>query len=169
MPGSYLLDRPRASRRSLADPVWGSRGSAHPDPFARDPIRRSTLLVVVAGAVFFGPLAIGGDAGAMVLLMGGWLGLLGLAIGLPVLALSLIEWAYGRLCRRLRPGVDELPVPVRVVNLLRRHGYDSIAAVERAPDGALLLLSNMTARDVREVRRAVSLWRYRRWQERGFP
>lgn len=169
MSKSYRLARPRGSRQRLADPSWAGGGSTHPDPFAHNPIRRSAVLVAVGGAVFFGPLAIGGEVGATVLLIGGWLGLLGLAIGLPVLALSLIEWAYGRLCRRLRPGVDELPLPDRVVHLLRRHGYDSIAAVERAPDAALFLLSNMTARDVREVRRAVSLWRYRRWQERGFP
>jgi hypothetical protein len=27
----------------------------------------------------------------------------------------------------------------------------------------------MEARRLREVRRAVSLWKYRRWQEEGFP
>jgi hypothetical protein len=44
----------------------------------------------------------------------------------------------------------------------------TIASVEEAPDAALLLLSNMDARALREIRRAISLWRYRRWQERGF-
>ena len=36
------------------------------------------------------------------------------------------------------------------------------------PDDGLLLLSNMDARSVREIRRAITLWKYRRWQENGF-
>jgi hypothetical protein len=62
-----------------------------------------------------------------------------------------------------------LEVSPRIRHILTRHGYDAIAVVEAAPDAALLLLSNMEARDVRELRRAISLWRYREWQERGFP
>ncbi len=169
MPSSWRGDRPRTLGRPLVDPGWGASGSAHPDPFGHDPIRRSGLLVIAAGSVFFAPLVVGGDAGAFVLLTAGWLGLLGLAIGLPVLALSLIEWVCAEIGRRLRPAVEELAVPLRLSHLLRRHGYDTLAEVEQTPDAALLLISNMTARDVREVRRAASLWRYRRWQERGFP
>ena len=41
--------------------------------------------------------------------------------------------------------------------------------VEATPDSSLMLLSNMDARAVREIRRAISIWRYQRWQERGFP
>ena len=36
-------------------------------------------------------------------------------------------------------------------------------------DEALMMLSNMDARTVREIRRAINLWQYRRWQEAGFP
>ncbi len=44
----------------------------------------------------------------------------------------------------------------------------TIASVEETPDTSLLLLSNMDNRTVQEIRRSVNLWRYRRWQERGF-
>jgi hypothetical protein len=37
------------------------------------------------------------------------------------------------------------------------------------PDAMLLLLSNMDARGVHEIRRAIAVWKYRRWQEKGFP
>lgn len=162
-------DQSLSSRPLTTVPWGGAARTAHPDPFAINPIRRSLTLVVVSGAAFFGPLAAGGEVGATALLVGGWLGLLGLAIGLPVLGLSLIEWGWEALDRSLRPRVDVLPISDRLVHVLRRHGYHSIVAVERVPDAALLLLSNMTVRDVREIRRAVSLWHYRRWQEQGFP
>jgi hypothetical protein len=32
-----------------------------------------------------------------------------------------------------------------------------------------MLLSNMDHRGLREIRRAITLWKYRRWQEQGFP
>ena len=156
---------PRLERGIWAGPV----GAQHPDPFAVNPIRRSATLLAARAAAFFGPLAGGGPEAAAALLAGGWLGLIGLAIGVPVLALSLVEAGWRRLRRRLDPAVDQLDLPPRLVHVLRRHGYDSIALVERTPDAALLLLSNMDPRGLREVRRAISLWRYRRWQERGFP
>ncbi len=150
--------------------VWiGPGGGPHADPFAVNPIRRSAGLVAVSTAAFFGPLLVGGQTAATVMLAGGWLGLIGLAVGVPVLGLSLAEAGWRRLVRRLRPPIDGLDLPPRLIHLLRRHGYDSIDLVERTPDAALLLLSNMDPRGVREVRRAVALWRYRRWQEQGFP
>ena len=168
---------------ALPDPPWrshgvtrpergawiGPSGTAHADPFAVNPIRRSAGLVAASAAAFFGPLVVGGPTAATMMLAGGWLGLLGLAIGVPVLGLSLAEAGWRRLSRRLRPPIDLLDLPPRLVHLLRRHGYDSIDLVERTPDAALLLLSNMDLRGVREVRRAIALWRYRRWQEQGFP
>jgi len=164
------LGKHRPPARSPALEPWGSPARvSHPDPFAVNPIRRSAVLVAGGGAAFFGPLAAGGEAGAAVLLIGGWLGLLGLAIGLPVLGLSLVEWGCLAVHRRLRPGVEELAISPRLRHVLTRHGYDTILAVDRAPDAALLLLSNLTARDLRELRRAVSLWQYQRWQEQGFP
>ena len=44
----------------------------------------------------------------------------------------------------------------------------TIASVEQTPDTTMLLLSNMDQRALHEIRRGISLWRYRRWQERGF-
>jgi hypothetical protein len=149
--------------------IWISSGAVHADPFAVDPIRRSVILVAASAVAFFGPLVAGGPGGATAMVAGGWLGMIGLAIGLPVLALSVIETGWERLRRRLQPSIDQLDLSPRLVHILRRHGYDAIAAVERTPDPALLLLANMDARGLREVRRAIALWRYQRWQEAGFP
>lgn len=140
-----------------------------PDPFAVNPVRRSAGLVLASAVAFFGPLLVGGPRGTTAMLAGGWLGLIGLAIGIPILVLSLIEAAWERLRCRLDPPIERLDLSPRLTHLLRRHGYDSIALVERTPDPALLLLSNMDARGLRDVRRAVAFWRYRRWQEAGFP
>ena len=161
---------PAAARLPPGRGGWiGPVGGDHPDPFAINPIRRSAVLVAVSAAAFFGPLAVGGPAATTAMLAGGWMGMMGLAIGVPVLVLSLGEETYRRLHRQLRPAVDQLDLPPRLVHVLQRHGYTTIATVEHASDAALLLLSNMDPRGVREVRRAVSLWHYRRWQDRGFP
>jgi hypothetical protein len=56
-----------------------------------------------------------------------------------------------------------------VLHVLQRHGYETIESVDTAPDAALMLLSNMDLRGLREVRRAIAVWKYRRWQEKGFP
>src|SRR5688500_14138951 len=79
----------------------GPGGTQHPDPFAVNPIRRSTALVVVSGALFFGPLLVGGPEATAAMLAGGWVGMMGLALGVPVLALSLIEAGWDRLRDRL--------------------------------------------------------------------
>ncbi len=147
----------------------GYAASGHADPFAVNPVRRSAGLVVASAAAFLGPLAVGGSAGATAMLAGGWIGMIGLAIGTPVLALSLIEAGWEAARRRLHPPIERLDLSPRLVHVLRRHGYDSITQVERTPDAALLLLSNMDPRGLREVRRAVALWRDRSWQEAGFP
>lgn len=146
-----------------------SNWSQQPDPFAVNPIRRSSLLVVTSAIVFVGPLLFGGPHGALAVIAGGWLGLVGLAIGIPVLLLSLGEAGYQRLIEQLRPSVYRLDLSPRLQNILVRHGYSAIDAIEATPDPVLLLLSNMEARDVREVRRAISLWRYQEWQAKGFP
>jgi hypothetical protein len=57
----------------------------------------------------------------------------------------------------------------RAVSLLQRYGYTTIAAVDRTPDVSLVMLPNMDARTLRDIRRAISIWKYQRWQERGFP
>lgn len=156
---------PRPERGAWAAAVRNDQ----PDPFATNPIRRSTGLVAASAVAFFGPLVVGGPEGTTAMLAGGWVGMIGLAIGVPVLVLSLIEAAWECLRARLDPPIDRLNLSPRLTHLLHRHGYDSIALVEQTPDAVLLLLSNMDRRGLREVRRAAALWRYRRWQEAGFP
>jgi hypothetical protein len=139
------------------------------DPFAVNPIRRSAALVVGCAAVVFVPWLFGEELATTVMLSVGWLAMTGLVIGLPVLLLSLGEEAVREIRRRLRPTVDQLEITPRVAHILIRHGYESIDEVDRSPDAALLLLSNMDNRGIREIRRAIALWKYRRWQEQGFP
>ncbi|HEY8446063.1 MAG TPA: DNA-directed RNA polymerase subunit alpha C-terminal domain-containing protein [Thermomicrobiales bacterium] len=139
------------------------------DPFAVNPIRRSTALVVACSLTVTAPWAFGEGVGTTVMLSVGWLAMTGLVIGIPVLLISLLEAGFTLARRRLRPSVEQLDISPRVQHVLMRHGYHAIADVDRTPDAALLLLSNMDARALREVRRAIALWKYRRWQERGFP
>jgi hypothetical protein len=139
------------------------------DPFAVNPIRRSLLLVVVCAGVLFGPWLISEAIATTIMLSVGWLAVTGLVMGIPVLIWSLIEAAVLLLRRRMHPPVEALDLSPRVVHILQRHGYDTIESVDLAPDAALLLLSNMDVRGVRDVRRAIAVWRYRRWQEQGYP
>jgi hypothetical protein len=152
------------SRCSIA-PV----STAVADPFAVDPIRRSFGLVVVCAATIFLPWLAGPSAGETAMITVGWIALTGLILGIPVLLWSLAEEGVRIVRRRLQPGIDQLGLSPRVAHILERFGYESILSVERASDGDLMLLSNMDARGLQEVRRAVTLWNYRRWQERGFP
>ncbi len=147
----------------------GVGGSDVVDPFAINPIRRSFAVVTVSALVVFGPLLVGGTFATTVLLSVGWLAVTGLVMGTPILIWSLVEEGWRLIDRRLRPSVDLLDLSPRVAHILLRHGFESIEAVDRAPDATLLLLSNMDSRGLREVRRAISLWKYRRWQEQGFP
>ncbi len=138
------------------------------DPFAVNPIRRSFAVVAVSASLFVGPLLIGGAVAELVLLAVGWLAATGLVFGVPILLWSLADEGWRAIRRRRFPTVDQLDLSPRVRHVLLRHGYDAIDAVDRASDATLLLLSNMDQRGLREVRRAVSLWQYRRWQEGGF-
>jgi hypothetical protein len=140
-----------------------------PDPFAINPIRRSFGLVLVSGLTVFGPLAIGGSVAMSVMVSVGWLAVTGLVIGVPILVWSLVEEGIDLIRKRLRPTVDQLQLSPRVAHVLTRHGYAEIDAVDNASDTTLLLLSNMDARGLHEVRRAINLWKYRRWQDQGFP
>jgi len=139
------------------------------DPFAVNPIRRSLALVVGCALVVFGPWFVSGELATTVMLSVGWLAVTGLVMGIPVLLWSLTEEAVRMVRVRLRPPIARLDISPRVLHILARHGYDSIESVDAAPDAALLLLSNMDTRGLREVRRAITLWKYRRWQEKGFP
>ncbi len=140
-----------------------------PDPFAVNPIRRSFGLVLVSSLTIFGPLAFGGSVAMSVMVSVGWLAVTGLVIGTPILIWSLVEEGIDLIRKRLRPTVDQLQLSPRVAHVLTRHGYEEIDAVDNASDTTLLLLSNMDVRGLREVRRAINLWKYRRWQDQGFP
>jgi Bacterial RNA polymerase, alpha chain C terminal domain len=166
-PGSPVRPARPPTRADRAGFVPG--GSETPDPFAINPVRRSFGLVSVCSLVVFGPLLVGGDVAMSVMVSVGWLAVTGIVMGVPILIWSLVEEGWRLLRRRLHPTVDQLELSPRVVHVLVRHGYDEIEEVDRASDASLLLLSNMDARGLRELRRAVSLWKYRRWQEEGFP
>lgn len=152
---------PRFRYRIGGDPVF--------DPFQRNPIRRSAATVAFCALVVMGPFLIDAALAQAVMLSVGWIALAGLIFATPVLIWSIAEWAARELRRRFYPGLDQLRLSPRLRHILERHGFDTIADVERASDVTLLLLANSTARDVQELRRAISLWKYRRWQEKGFP
>ena len=155
---------PRPSRGAWAC----SPGTHAADPFAVNPIRRSFGVVAVSSLVVFGAPLLGESTATVMMLTVGWLALTGLVMGTPILVWSLVEEGWRRVRRRLEPSVDLLDISPRLRHVLQRHGYDSIALVEHTSDGSLLALSNMDARGLRDIRRAISLWRYRRWQENGF-
>ena len=67
------------------------------------------------------------------------------------------------------PGIEELDISQRIHSLLMRHGYETIEQIDRTPDTSLLLLSNVDARTLHKIRRAINIWKYQRWQDRGFP
>lgn len=138
------------------------------DPFDVNPIRRSFLLVLASVLVIVVPWLIGDAAITVVMLTVGWLAATGIVIGVPVLVWSLTEAGVIKIRGRIRPSIDQLDISPRVKHILQRHGYTEIHAVLSASDEALILLSNMDQRGLREVRQAVSVWKYRRWQEQGF-
>lgn len=147
---------------------WSGSASNLADPFASNPIRRSFGLVVGSSAIVLVAVRLNEPITSIVMLSIGWLALTGIVMGIPILLLSLVEEAWIRMQRRRYPRVDQLDLSPRILHVLRRHGYESIQMIEHAPDTALLLMSNMDARGLHDVRRAVRLWRYRRWQEGGF-
>ena len=148
---------------------YGSSRSDLGDLFAINPIRRSFGAIVVCALLIVLPLlTLQGEVRMAVEIVTGWFGLTGLIICLPVFLWSVAEEGWRLLERRLWPTIEELDLSPRAHNLLRRHGYVTIVSVERTSDTSLLLLSNMDNRALHEIRRGISLWRYRRWQERGF-
>jgi hypothetical protein len=139
------------------------------DLFSVNPIRRS-LGVIVASItmMLLPPMFLAGPAQAAALIVALWFGITGLILCIPILIWSVIEEIWHRCQRRLWPTVEQLDLSPRAHNLLRRHGFVTITSVEQTPDTTMLLLSNMDHRALHEIRRSISLWRYRRWQERGF-
>jgi hypothetical protein len=139
------------------------------DPFAVNPIRRSMLLCAISAGVVFVPWRISDEFGTTVMMTVGWLAITGLVFGVPVLAISLIEWSYLAARHRFDPPLEHLSLSPRVLHVLRRHGYRTIDEVRRAPDAVLLGLSNMDDRGLREIRKQLTLRDYREWQDAGFP
>lgn len=149
--------------------LYASRSECS-DLFAVNPLRRSLTIVGVCLAMLLGPAyLLEGDTRALFLIGGGWLAATGIIMCTPIVIWCLVEEAWRFVSRRINPPIEELDLSPRAYNLLRRHGFESIESVIQTPDASLALLSNMDARAIREIRRAVSIWKYRRWQERGFP
>jgi hypothetical protein len=139
------------------------------DPFAVNPIRRSFALCVACIAALVVPWLISDAAMTAAMLSITWLAITGLVFGVPVLVWSLFAAGIKLAKAQMLPSVDELDLTPRVKHLLQRYGYDTIDELESETDAALLMLSNLDQRGVREIRRAIALWRYRRWQDQGFP
>lgn len=171
--GSIHLSSRRKSRPEVTNCWRGLRtnpGTGHlADPFAEDPIRRSFALVAFCAFVLLGPFLVSESLGTLVMLSVGWIAAAGFVLGVPVLLWSVGEYLALEVRRRVYPPVDQLDISPRVAHILHRFGYHEIDHVDRASDYELLHLSNMDARALRELRRAIALWKYRRWQERGFP
>lgn len=157
---------PQASARALmARPSNDTN-----DLFATNPLRRSAWVVGVSWALVLGPyFLLDGEYRALALVGVGWLAATGIIMCTPILVWCVVEELVKAVRRRITPPIEELNLSERAYNLLRRHGFESISSVETVPDSSLLLLSNMDTRALKEIRRSISLWRYRQWQERGFP
>lgn len=153
----------QATRRS-------AYGSSPDDLFAVNPVRRSAAITAGSWALLVLPAAfLQGDLQALLLIGFGWMAAAGVVFVTPIFIWSVVEVGWRAYRRRKHPGIEELEISQRVYNLLVRHGFETIEHVDRTPDSSLLLLSNLDARTVRNVRRAISIWKYQRWQERGFP
>ncbi len=140
------------------------------DIFAVNPLRRSAWIVSISWTTLLVPIFfLEGDLQALVLIAAGWVAATGIIMCTPILIWCIIEEVWKIVRRRISPPIESLDLSPRAYNLLRRHGFESIDSVEITPDASLMLLSNMDARALREIRRSISIWRYQRWQERGFP
>jgi hypothetical protein len=160
------MNRRPAENALMLRTSWGDCN----DIFAVNPLRRSAWIVAVSWAMVLIPaFLMHGSWRSLLLIAGGWVAATGIIMCTPIFIWCLIEEGWKLVRRRISPAVEQLDLSPRAFNLLRRHGFETIASVEATPDSSLILLSNMDARAVREIRRAISLWRYQRWQERGFP
>jgi hypothetical protein len=139
------------------------------DPFSVNPIRRSLAGGIGSFAVMAVPFLVSDDVGASVMLSVGWIALAVLIFCLPVFFISVGEELLRIVTDRVQPPVTELEISDRLVHILSRHGVRSIEKLNRLDYASLHLMANMEARDIRSLERALSLWRYRRWQNAGFP
>ena len=162
----------RSSARSTYGGALDPRTSygSYNDIFAVNPLRRSFGIVATSWLLLLGPaFLLDGELRSLILIASGWLAATGIIICTPILIWCLVEEAVRVIKRRVTPPIAELNLSQRAHNLLRRHGFETIADVDRTSDASLMLLSNMDGRALREIRRAVSIWKYQRWQSRGFP
>lgn len=160
----------RHGYRNGAEPILQSTSSTGMgDPFSINPIRRSFAVVSFASLILGGGIALGGSATKLVMVSVGWLLISALILTLPILIWSLTEEGVRLLRRRLSPHIEQLGLSARVEHILLRHGYETIRQTHETDDDTLLMLSNMDTRGLREIRREINLWQYRRWQEAGFP
>lgn len=144
-------------------------GSNLGDPFAVDPVRRSAIAVTICLAIVVSPMLSGHELGVTIMLTVGWLAAIGLVFCVPILVWSVVEAGFAAIRRRLHPPIESLNLPPRILHILHRHQFDTIVSIERADDTTLLLLANIDQRDVAQIRRSITLWRYARWQAAGFP
>ncbi len=140
------------------------------DPFAVNPVRRSLIAFIICSAAFIVPMAFfPQNLEAMSMVLFGWLAAIGMVLCFPVFLMSVAELAWKQIARRLYPSVDLLDLNPRVRNLLNRYGFRTIDSVDRCSDDGFLMLTNFDPKALHELRRAVSVWKYRRWQDAGFP
>lgn len=159
-----LATRPTYQQMMLSMPSQGN------DLFSVNPLRRSAAIVAGSWAMILGPIfLLDGERQSLFLAAFGWLAATGIIMVTPILVWCLIEELVRAIRRRVHPTLDLLDLSPRAANLLRRYGFETIASVEQTDDASMLMLSNMDARTLREIRRTISIWRYQRWQERGFP
>ena len=140
--------------------------------FAVNPIRRASglavaCLLVIAAVV----LLLQGGSGrgnALLLIVAALAGAM-LLIATMLLLWSVLAEVHRRYRRRTSADLAELRLSVRTENILRRAGYETVADIDGLDDDQLLGLPRMEDHDIRQIRRALSLWTYKRWQDAGFP
>lgn len=140
--------------------------------FATNPIRRAVTLIAVCVAVIAVVVLLiqgGGTRGSGVLVMAAALATAILLLAVPLLIWSIAAELARRHRRRTSPDLANLHLTVRTENILRRSGHETVADIVTLDDDQLLGLPRMEDHDVRQIRRALTLWDYRQWQESGFP
>ncbi|CAN5558976.1 hypothetical protein BH24CHL1_BH24CHL1_15010 [soil metagenome] len=167
---SALPKRPMTSREIYQSTRYASLGGSESDIFAVNPLKRSAIIAGICWLMVLIPIVfLEGHVQATALIAGGWLAAAGIVFVTPIFFWSLAEVGWERIRWRVSPTIDDLDLSPRAYNLLRRHGFETINSVDLTPDVSLMLLSNMDNSALREIRRAINIWKYLRWQEKGFP
>lgn len=144
-------------------------GSNLSDPFSIDPVRRSAIAVTVCLAIVAIPMFLGHEIAVTIMLTVGWLAAVALVFCVPILIWSVVAESIAIIRRRIHPPIESLGLSPRLLHILHRGGFDTVVGVEHTDDPTLMLLANIDQRDVQQIRRAISLWKYARWQAAGFP